>query len=190
MAKRKIVIGIGVVIALVVASAILWRCNSLSVAMQFADLEPKSITCIEQLSVDSNGDPFSVFQCRTKAGELALVHATKDGLGFWHIQRIKTTTASERCTSIAWVEGAGIRRFSPSDDPVFENEWHFVYCGDDAVQELKFLPGQLPDNSTVNIRQSGAFYIIHLILFSSESMDTETLELRNVLVENGCIRSE
>lgn len=188
MKKAKILaICIGAFLVLLTTAVIVWKTYSFSAAVHFANLNTDAISYVEQLDIDSNGDEFCVFQTRTSEGNLALVYATRDKLGFWHIDRIKRASATPKYTSLAWVEGAGIRRFSHVEVPTFEQEWHFVYCGDDAIKSIELLPGQLPDNSTVNIQQTGKTYLIHLIVFSSEELDLDMLNLRELLIQSGCI---
>lgn len=188
MKKAKtIAICVGILVILLATSIIVWSSCSFSIAVYCADLDTEAISYIEQRSIDGNGDEFSVFRTRTNEGNLALVYALRDKFGFWHIDRIKSADATQKYTSIAWVEGAGIRRFSHLEKPSFEKEWHFVYCGDDAVKAIEIFPEQLPNNSAVNIQQSGEFYVIHLVIFSSESVDLNLLDLREVLIENGCV---
>lgn len=188
MKKAKIfAICIGsVLLVLAIVLAIL-RTYSFSTAVRFANLDPNSISYVEELGMDNNGDEFCVFQTQTTSGNLALAYATRDKLGFWHIDRIKEASMTQKYTALGWVESAGIRRFSYLETPVFEDEWHFVYCGDDAVGNIKLLPEQLPPNSTVNIQQTGENYLIHMIIFSSQAFDVETLDLRAFLKQNGCV---
>ncbi len=185
--QKILVICIGTLLVLLATAVIVWKTHRFSVAVHFANLNTDPISYVEQLDIDSNGDEFCVFQTRTNEGNLALAYATRDILGFWHINRIKSASATQKYTSLAWVKGAGIRRFSHLDAPIFEQEWHFVYCGDDAIKSIELLPGQLPSNSTVNIQQTGENYLIHLIVFSSEELDLDMLNLRELLIQSGYV---
>lgn len=184
MKKKMIALNIGVVAVLMVIGAIIWRIYSLPIAVYSAGLNNRSISYIEQLDIDIRKQ-FSVFQTRTKEGKLALVYATRDAFGFWHIDRMKCADDAQDYATITWVKGAGTRRFSFLENAIFEHEWHFVFSGDNAIKAIEFLPDQLPSNSTVNIQQAGEHYLIHLVVFSEESV---ALDLREVLIQNGCIQ--
>ena len=186
-ARKILVICIGTLLVLLATAVIVWKTHGFSATVYFANLNTAPISYVEQLDIDSNGDEFCVFQTRTREGDLALAYATRDKLGFWHVNRVKSANATQKHTSLAWVKGAGIRRFSHLDAPIFEQEWHFVYCGDDAIRSIELLPGQLPNNSTVNIQQTGETYLIHLIVFSSEELDLDMLNLRELLIHSGYI---
>lgn len=160
------------------------RGNSLSIALQHADLRYREISFIEDLDIDNNNRHFAILQTRTTSDHLALVHARKDALGFWYIDNVETARETQGHTYTIWINGAGIRRYRFEENPTFESEYHFAFCGNDAIKEITFLPDQLPPNSTVNVQQAGESYTIHLIAFSSEAIRVDFAE---ILEQNGCI---
>lgn len=185
MKKLTVALYAGITVAILVLGALVWKFYSFPIAVSFADLKSRPISFIQQLDVDSNGNQFCVFQAYTDEGNLALAYATRNELGFWHVDRVKSANETQKYAAIAWSKGAGVRRFTHLENAIFEHEWHFVYTGNDAIKAISFSPGQLPDNSTVNIQQAGKQYTIHLIVFSAESV---AFDLRELLIQNGCVK--
>ena len=77
---------------------------------------------------------------------------------------------------------AGIKRFSPSANPLFEFEVHAYYYGKNAKRLIEFEPGQLPEQVAVNIQQAGNEYSIHLVYFGNPQ-DYNSINLHEILKE-------
>ncbi|MDK2903106.1 MAG: hypothetical protein PWQ93_1025, partial [Clostridiales bacterium] len=96
---------------------------------------------------------------------------------------------------IAWTRSIGTiisRVFipTPADDPIFvEDEWHYAYYGTNAIKLIEFLPGQIPCNVVMNIRQAGEKFCIHLITFADPAV-ISNINIEALLKENKCIPSE
>lgn len=188
--KRKVLWIGSIVVVLMAAVFLIWRANSLRLALSGAGLCADAITEIVELDADSNGEVFQILKTTSETGEIALVRVVKNTLGFWRVETINTIRREEQMdyVSIAWVKGAGARRFTHLENAEFENEWHYVYCGEDAVKKIEFAAGELPHNVTVNIQQAGEFYLIHMITFA----DPEELggfNIRTLLEKNGFVGS-
>ena len=89
--------------------------------------------------MENAGYLFSVLQVYSDDGEIALIYAKRDASGFWHLSDINDYNDKWGFASLVWFEGAGVRRYSFEENPVFEKEWHFVYCGDNAVKDIALL---------------------------------------------------
>ena len=92
---------------------------------------------------------------------------------------------NKRFIDLSWVDFAGIRRYSEKENEIREKEWHFVYCGDDAIKAIELHPEQLPENAAVNIQQAGEVYLIHIVIYGEGEF---SLGVRAALEENGCVK--
>jgi hypothetical protein len=184
--KREVAIAVSLLIGIIV---LIIRANSFSIALRRAGLNPNHVTTIEH-SFDSDKQEFKVIETSSKDNKLILAIVTKNRLGFWSISNIRGDgTANPHFASIAWVKGGGFKRFSPTEDSVFQNEWHYAYCGDNATKQIEFLPGQIPENVTVNIQQGGSKFWIHVISFAEPEV-LNAFDVKALLEENKCIPAE
>lgn len=180
----KIVCGVMAAILLL----LIVQANSLYISMLFAGLDTGEMEYIVTEEKVKNKDmldkAFSVFVTKTWGGDTALVYADTNILGFWRLQRVEKITDDQSAVSIHWWKSAGTRQFTEGDEIPDDYEWHFVLGGTNAVKAIAFEPGQLPENSTVNIRQNGVNYTVHLIVFSPYNIE---VDLHSLLVQNGCV---
>ncbi|MCX7884855.1 MAG: hypothetical protein N2448_07495 [Caloramator sp.] len=87
------------------------------------------------------------------------------------------------------MRNAGAKRFTHTENAIFENEWYYAYYGTNAAKLIELLPGQIPDNVTVNIRQAGQKFWIHLISFSEPDV-ISNINIEALLKKNKCIPSK
>lgn len=182
---RKTMIYIGLITILLVVAMLSFRQFSFSIALLRAGLDHQAISFVEQIDVDANGKRFSVLQTTTHTGTLALVRMTENAFGFWSVSDVEIAENDVGYTSIAWVKGAGVRRYEFQENPVFEQEWHIALCGNDAQKAIALQPEHIPENCTVNVQQAGEAYMIHLITFSQNGIE---LELRKILEQNAFVK--
>ena len=114
---------------------------------------------------------------------------TKNSSGVWNISNLDVEEPKKsKVVSVGWTQDGGLRRFVDTEDVNFGQEWHFAYCGDNAIQKVELQKGQIPENVTVNIQQAGNLYWIHVISFAdSDVINDFNANLIGVLEENGCI---
>lgn len=183
MNKKRIIIIVAVAVCLIVFFVL--QANSLSFSMRAAGLETDDVKLVEALDIDLDQE-FKVLQTEKETGELVLVRMVKNKLGFWEVADLNSANSSERnnnYVSIAWVKDAGIKRFTHTETPVFEYEWHYVYCGYNAKEKIEFLPEQIPNNVTVNIQQAGEYYLIHVVTFADPDTNS-SFPVWDILKEN------
>lgn len=186
MSKRKVIV---VCIAAVVLSLIgLIYGNSLKLALYCEGLDTKNIHYIERYSEDHSGKAYSVLQTTTKKGDIALVRIEKNDMGLWSVMDKNITYMNDpyRWVSIGWMVRAGSKRFDLTGDLNPQWEWHFVYYGTNAVENIEILSTQIPGNITVNIQQRGNQYWIHIISFANSGVLNE-FDIMRLLEENGCV---
>lgn len=70
---------------------------------------------------------------------------------------------------------------------IFDFEWHMLYYGNNAIKLIEFLPGQIPENVAIDIRQAGNIYSIHLINFGDPYV-LPNIDIYSLLLEAGCIK--
>lgn len=153
--------------------------------LEDAGLSRDDITYLKELGRDGKAE-FKIFQTTTKEGELALVCAQKPESGVWEIARSKNTAEDMPYISIPWVGDSQTRKYNRWDTEVKEVEYHYAYCGNDAVKAITLEPEQLPKNAAVNIRQEGSFYLIHVVVYSTDG--APNIAVREALEENGCVK--
>ena len=185
MNYKKISVGIVVILAVIYAFLV---ANSFNLALQWEGLTTQRVRVIEDIDIDSKDRVFQVVQTTTKAGDMALVRLVKSSFGFWMVDQVNTTEQTEPYdwVSIAWVLGAGIKRYTAGGDDHSELEWHMIYYGTNAIKEIKFNPSQIPENVAINIQQVGNEYWIHLISFENSGKNI-SFDLISTLEQNGCL---
>ncbi len=115
---------------------------------------------------------------------------TKNNLGFWTItSKSGKVAANPNLISIGWIRGGGAKRFIYTENAEFENEWHIAYYGNKATKLIYFLPGQIPENVTVNIQQAGELFWIHIITFANPDV-LNSIDIQTLLIKNQCITVE
>jgi|GEM_PF-635573 len=186
--KKSQIILLFVLIFLVIGFFVL-QTYSLSLGLVRAGLNPGDVETIEH-SYDSVMKEFKVIKTSSKEHEIVLALVNKDSMGFWKVKNTsEATSARPNLVEIAWMRDAGARRFTHTENAIFENEWHYAYYGTNAAKLIEFLPGQIPDNVAVNIRQAGQKFWIHLISFSEPEV-ISNINIEALLKENKCITSE
>ena len=117
---------------------------------------------------DANGDPCRVVvdTDSEERGHLALL--TENRFGWWEAAQVSSQTDQNELARISWMSPAGVRYMEDGKfDPDFE--FHAVYCGNNAAGPVFPITEKLPSNVTVNVQQSGSFYLLHFISFGPES---------------------
>jgi len=153
--------------------------------LEEAGLKREGIRYLRELGIDYN-QATKVFQTTTKEGDLALVQAVKDTSGVWKILYSQNTAEDGPSIGINWFGSKQTRKYNRWDTEVTEREYHFAYCGNDAVKAIALNPEQLPENATVNIQQEGSFYLIHVVVYSTGGMPQFLVQ--EALEENGCVK--
>ena len=192
-----IVIGVlSVVLNMFLAALLLQRFNreedtllpmdpAFAAMLEDAGLRKDSILYLKELGFNM-GRQFKVFQATTEDGALVLAYAEKsEDSGTWEITRSESTTEAVPYIRLAWFGDTQTRKYNRWDTKVTETEWHYAYCGNDAVKAIVLDSEQLPENVAVNIRQEGRFYLIHVVVYAVENF---SLDVRAVLEENGCVK--
>lgn len=184
--KIKLVLS---VLLLGVIAFFIFKINSFSFSLMRSGYNQNNVQTIEH-SFDSNKEEFKVIKTNSKNKEIVLAIITKNSMGIWNVTKTtESTSVNPNIASIAWINGGGAKRFLFTSDPTFEHEWHYVYYGTNAVKFIEFLPGQIPENVTVNIQQAGVQFWIHIISFAEPEV-LNSISVENLLKENKCIPSE
>lgn len=178
-----------IIILLVIVVFFIIRANSFVFALKNEGLTTGDIHTVEEHDYDANGREFKVVQTTSKSGELALALLTKNQFGFWSVTQCDVATADKQRDSvrIGWIQDGGAKRFTHTENAIFEQEWHLAYCGANAIKRIEIFPEQMPANVTVNIQQDGELYWIHVISFA-EGEVLNDFDLMTILEENGCIQ--
>lgn len=169
------------------------RFYSFSLGLVRAGLNPHDVEVIEH-SHDRVINEFKVIKTSSEKHEIVLALVAKDSMGFWRVKDVnEATSIRPNLVEIAWTRSVGTiitRIFTPTDNPIFvEDEWHYAYYGTNAIKLIEFLPRQIPYNITVNIRQAGQKFWIHLISFTEPDV-LSNIDIEALLKENKCIPSE
>lgn len=120
----------------------------------------------------------------TADGQLALVRLSRSPVGIWYISGERTGSPNS-WAKLGWLSGEGSRYYDQIQGLNGATAVHQVYCGSNAIAPIKFLPGQIPENVTVNIQQQGEMFWIYIVSFDSDA--TGSFSPYDLLVENGCI---
>ena len=162
--------------------------NSLALALLAVGLRADDLHEVEEPTRRADDRVFCVVQTATTDEEPALALLVRNKIGFWTVEntRIANSDAPDQWVSMAWVLDAGGWQFDSADGGKNHWEWHFAYYGVNAVALVELLPGQIPENVTVNIQQQGNRYWIHVISFE-ESGENASFDIISLLEENGCI---
>jgi len=158
--KRSIKVVISSLFILSITLLILWG-NNYSIVLMTNGYDTDNKVLLE--SVDNNEELSRIIKAE-KDGKPELVNLTRNGMGLWKIEYSVARDEGEPL-AISWKRAVGIRRFGIYDGGVFEWEWHYIVCGDDAVAKID-IKEQLPKNVTVNIQQTDSEYILHFVSFS------------------------
>lgn len=162
--KKKAILWLAVpVVLLILGIAYLNRWNIALYSIGF----PPSASMIYE-GIDANGDNYRVvaYTNGEKGGNLALM--TENRFGWWEATQVSSQTDQNELARISWMGPAGFRYAEDGKfDPDFE--FHAVYCGNNAVGPVFPITEKLPPNVTVNVQQSGAFYLLHFVSFGPES---------------------
>ncbi len=167
----------------------LLKMNSFSIALKMAGLNSYDIDEIEHSYGYTEGE-FKVIKTSTKDEKIVLAIVEKNKLGFWTV----TTKREDKAIlpnlySVAWLRRGGAKRYSFSENAMFETEWHMAYYGDNAIDLIQFHPGQLPHNVTVNIQQAGKIFWVHVITYD-DAKTFNSIDIPSLLLENKCIPQE
>ncbi|MBO5891575.1 MAG: hypothetical protein J6Q30_02535 [Oscillospiraceae bacterium] len=180
---KPVIILLAVVLIVLV---LLWH-NSFSLMLRVNGLNPgkRDLTYLAELDESrSIGGEAKIFQTTTKDGELALGVARKNKLGIWRMETMEVTTDENRFIHISWIEPTVMRQYE-GKDAGREQGWHFIYCGDDAVDLVELHEEQLPENAAVKIEQMEGFYLIYIVVYGDEGFH---LAVHEALEENGCVK--
>lgn len=183
--RKSNIITLSVAILAVVCFFII-RAYSFSLALRMSGLNPGDVEEIEH-SYDSIMKEFKVIKTSSKKKEIVLALMARDSIGFWKVKYTnEATPIRPNLVSIVWIRDAGTKRYTYKENVISENEWHYVYYGTNASKLIEFLQGQIPNNVTVNIRQSGQKFWIHLISFSEPDV-ISSINIEELLKTNNCI---
>lgn len=190
--KKTCIVVISIIAIVIIAFGI-FRTNSFSFAIRRAGLNPYDVIPLES-SIDANGNEFRIIKTSSDKQEIVLAYMEKNRMGFWSVAYYsppphpsEETSWDTKLVSIGWMKPAGIKRYDAAEDPIFETEWHQLYYGNNAIKLIEFLPGQIPDNVAVNIRQAGNEYSIHLIHFGNPDI-LNNIDMHSLLLEAKCIK--
>jgi len=177
-----------VLIFIVIVFLVLRAC-SFSLGLIISGLDPGDVEVIEH-SYDRVMKEFKVIKTSSKEHEIVLALITRNSIGFWKVRNTSEATAVRPyLVEIAWMRHAGAKRFTHMENAKFEFEWHYAYYGTNATKLIEFLPGQIPENVAVNIRQAGEKFWIHVITYSEPEVISK-LNIEALLKESKCIPSE
>lgn len=181
MKNHKIVLSAALVI--LVAIILLWI-NNYRLVVAINGLNSRDIL---YSGIDDNGSVYRIIETVPNRNKIALAYLSKNKLGIWSLSSSASyDKTTGQLASIGWMRQAGIKRFLASDNPIFETEWHRIYYGENAIKAISFLPGQIPGNIAVNIRQAGNQYSIHLISYESPDK-LNNINMKEILKKAGCI---
>lgn len=141
---------------------------------------------IEEIYISACNDntEYAVCATNTAEGNPVIVLAEKNSLGFWRITKAKKIADENPFDAIALLNVSDISRFDYDSDMTQRCQWHYFYCGNDAIKSLDTLQTLMPENVAVNVRQAGSEYLIHVIAFEQTDLD-----VRAVLCENAFVAS-
>ena len=138
----------------------------------------------------SNRYEYKVIRTGSSDSDIVLAFLRKNKFGFWKVYDYKENTENSNLVNIKWFTSGGAKSYNHDEKPVFEQEAHIIYYGKNAKKSIQFFPGQLPDNATVNIRQAGDKFMIHIITFSANLDAFNNLDMNNILKNNNCIPAD
>ncbi len=187
---RKFGVTLTIVLILGLVVFFILRAFSFPLALRMSGLNPRVTDRIEH-SFDANGREFRVIKTESRDGGINLVLLTRNGLGFWCMESQSSNDGQPGPwpVSIGWIRSGGAKRFDFEENATFENEWHLAYYGNNAIKKIEFLPGQIPENVTVNIQQAGAVFSIHVVSFAEPDV-LNRFNVPDLLIENHCIPAE
>lgn len=139
---------------------------------------------IEEIYISTCNDntEYAVCATNTAEGDPVLVLAEKNSLGFWRITKAKKIADENPFDAIALLNVSDISRFDYDSDMTQRCQWHYFYCGNDAIKSLDTLQTLMPENVAVNVRQAGSEYLIHVIAFEQTDLDVRAVLCENALV--------
>lgn len=129
--------------------------NSFEIALSLSGLSAEY--AYSDSGIDVNGRQLKIISGYSD-DEPIWAYMQKNALGLWSV----VYAAKE---SIGWMKPAWIRRFSVTDNPVFEFESHIYYYGNDAIKLIDSSKLDLPQNAAVNVQQAGEKYWVHIVTF-------------------------
>ena len=186
MKNKKAVICI-IVLCFVLISTFILAALSENIALAYAGVDTKKMMQpIIELGV-MDDVPYKVLRATTNNDEPVILRLTKK-LGFWQIDRLEKVRKGQTYAAHGWAITAGFQKNSDEDRYLFNKEWHYVCTGNDAQKQIEIPNELIPENTTINIQQSGEFYLIHVVSFG----DPEHFQQLNIpayLKENGFIPS-
>jgi len=182
--KKPVIIIIAVVAFVLTALTTAWVIN-FYITLFISGYNTSEVMVIDT-NHDENNKEFKVIKTISKDGTNVLVILTKNTFGIWSITQKQEKIDDYTMTTIGWVNKGELKRYSFKEGGTIENEWNIVYCGNNAQKLIEFSPGQIPENTTVNIQQNASSYMIHIISFSS-SAPLNNFNVPYLLTENGCI---
>ncbi|WP_429148952.1 hypothetical protein [Anaerotaenia torta] len=176
---------VSLIILVIAAVYLVFRLNSLSIALRVAGY-PHGIAKTLERGFNDSGKEFRIVTAR-KDDDLALVCMEKNNMGFWKVLYTGGITSPDmHLISIGWIKNAGIRRYEVDEDLAFSNEWHNLYYGNNAIKRIDIDPGQLPPGVALNIQQGGRDFMIHLITFE-EPEALNQIDIHSLLMDTNSI---
>lgn len=186
---KKIKFIIPLVFLILIVGIFIIQTNGFSLALIRAGFNTNDVEVIEH-SYDSTIGEFKVIKTSSKKHNIILAWMSRDSFGFWKvIMTNDATTVMPNLVQIAWMRGAGAKRFTHTENAIFESEWHNAYYGTNATKLIEFLPGQIPENVAVNIRQAGQQFWIHLVTYGEPEVLSK-INIEKLLKENESISSK
>ena len=114
-------------------------------------------------------DVFQIAISRDANNDVKLARISRNSFGIWSADLIiGEEHRSPECGAILiiWVSSERLKYYYPTEGIRSVLESNVLFQGNNAVRLIEFLPGDLPDNVTAGIRQSGSDYLIHFISFA------------------------
>ncbi|MCX7842999.1 MAG: hypothetical protein N2489_07995 [Clostridia bacterium] len=181
---KKVYIILPILLVIILICFFIYRENSFSFALIKSGFKTSDIDIIEH-GFDNNKDEFKVLKTSTDKEKVVLVKMTKSNLGIWSVSDIQKD-ANKGVVSIAWFGDGGVKRYEPTENPIFFTETHYVYYGTNASKLIEFFPNQIPENVTLSVQQAGKIFCIHL-LSRGDPEQLSKIDIVKLLIKNKCI---
>ena len=159
--KKKITLIIIAAAVVLICAFFALRAGSFHIALQTKGFDTE-VVVIDQGDKEYSRRKYKVVQT-TEDGDNGgkrpvILQLSKDFLGFWQIDNRSAPVGSgePQVVEFAWF---GDGSTGNVNTPMVI---HTACYGTNAVKEIEFLPGQIPENVAVSIRQEGERYWIHI----------------------------
>lgn len=187
MNKKRILLLLMIILCAALIGFFAVRGFSEQIALRSAGVDTSQpVRPVVELGILVENTQYKVLQATAKTGEPMLLRLEKNGLGFWNAESIRTPKEGLSYAEDAWMIGTGTQRYTATDVPKFNYEWHYVYTGSDAQKLIQIPAEQIPANTTIDIQQLGEFYLIHVVSFADPEV-FQQLHIPTYLKDNGFI---